>query len=194
MWEMCCSPYKFVAIAAPRGFAKSTAITHAYVIANIVFRERSFVLVVADTEGQAGFFVEDIKKALAENEDLMKAFGIKKLIKDSSTDFIIEFDDGHQARVIAKGSGQKLRGVKWDHKRPDLIVCDDLENEELVKNKERREDFRNWFSGALIPALSKNGIIRVVGTILHTDSMLNNKMPKMNRKHRPCYRDDLREF
>lgn len=194
MWEMCCSPYKFVAIAAPRGFAKSTAITHAYVLANIVFRERSFVLIVADTEGQATFFVEDLKKALIENEDLMKAFGIKKLAKDSSTDFIIEFDDGHQARVIAKGSGQKLRGAKWDHKRPDLIVCDDLENEELVKNKDRREDFRNWFSGALIPSLSKNGIIRVVGTILHTDSMLNNKMPKLNRKNRPCYKDDLREF
>ncbi len=194
MWEMCCSPYKYVAIAAPRGFAKSTAITHAYTIANIIFRERSFILVVADTEGQATFFVEDIKKELTENDDLMKAFGIKGLVKDSSTDFIIEFDDGYQARVIAKGSGQKLRGVKWDNKRPDLVVCDDLENEELVLNKERRKAFSKWFSGTLIPCRAKHGIIRVVGTILHTDSQLNNLMPELAKRNSPCYVDDLKEL
>src|ERR1700676_3734924 len=131
VWGLCCSDYKFVAIAAPRGFAKSTAITHSYTIANIVFRLRSFILVVADTETQASFFIEDIKKELTTNDDLMKMFGIKKVGKDSATDFIIEFEDGHQARVIAKGSGQSLRGVKWDGKRPDLILCDDLENEEF---------------------------------------------------------------
>lgn len=191
---MCCSTDKFVAIAAPRGFAKSTAITHAYTIANIVFRERSFVLVVADTEGQAVFFVEDIKKELTENDDLMKMFGIKGLAKDAQSDFIVEFEDGHQARVIAKGSGQSLRGVKWDNKRPDLIVCDDLENEELVLNKDRRAAFRKWFSGTLIPCRAKHGIIRVVGTILHTDSQLNRFMPRLGKRDQPCYVDDLKEL
>ena len=194
IWEQCCSDYKFVAIAAPRGFAKSTAVTHSYTIANIVFRERSFILVVADTETQASFFIEDIKKELTTNEDLMKMFGIKKLAKDSATDFIIEFDDGHQARVIAKGSGQSLRGIKWDGKRPDLIVCDDLENQELVLNKERRANFRKWFSGTLIPCRSKHGIIRVVGTILHTDSQLNWLMPRKGNRTKPIYEDDLREI
>lgn len=191
---MCCSPAKFVAIAAPRGHAKSTAVTHAYTIANIVFRERSFILIVADTETQAGFFLGDIKKELTENEDLMKMFGIKGLAKDSLTDFIIEFDDGYQARIIAKGASQSMRGVKWDNKRPDLIVCDDLENEEMVMNKDRREAFRRWFSGTLIPCRSKNGIIRVVGTILHTDSQLNRIMPRLNKKDAPAYVDDLREI
>ncbi len=193
LWNMCCSDYKFVAVAAPRGFAKSTAVTHCYTIANIVFRERAFILVVADTEGQATFFVEDIKKELTENEDMMKMFGIKGLVKDAATDFIIEFEDGHQARVIAKGSGQSLRGVKWDSKRPDLIVCDDLENEELVLNKDRRAAFRKWFAGTLIPCRAKHGIIRVVGTILHTDSQLNRFMPRLGKRDQPCYVDDLKE-
>lgn len=193
-WEMCCSDDKFVAIAAPRGFSKSTSITHAYTLANIVFRQRSFILVVADTEGQSTFFVEDIKKELVENDDLMRVFGISKLAKDSATDFIVEFEDGHQARVIAKGSGQSLRGVKWDGKRPDLIVCDDLENEELVLNKDRRAAFRKWFSGTLIPCRAKHGIIRVVGTILHTDSQLNRFMPRLGKRDQPCYIDDLKEL
>src|SRR5450631_3726404 len=178
MWEYCCSDYKFVAIAAPRGFAKSTAITHSYTIANIVFRLRSFVLLVADTETQASFFLEDVKKELTTNEDLMKFFGIKGLVKDSTTDFILEFIDGHQTRVIAKGSGQSLRGVKWDNKRPDLVVGDDLENQEMMLNKERRNNFRRWIAGTLIPCLSKDGIFRVVGTILHFDSQLNRWMPQ----------------
>lgn len=181
-WDLCCQNNPYVAIAAPRGHAKSTAITHAYTIANIVFRERSFVLVVSDTETQATFFVQDIKKELTENEDLMKMFGIKGLAKDADTDFIVEFDDGHKARVIAKGSGQSLRGVKWHGKRPDLIVCDDLENDEIVMNKERREKFRRWVSATLLPCRSKTGIVRVIGTILHQDAFLERLMPQVGRK------------
>jgi predicted phage terminase large subunit-like protein len=192
-WDMVCTKHKFVALAAPRGHAKSTAITHSYVISNLVFRECKFVLIVADTETQASMFLEDIKKELSHNEDLMKTFGIKGFIKDSVTDFIMEFHDGTQFRVMAKGAGQSMRGVKWDNKRPDLIMCDDLENEEMVLNKERRSNFRRWFSGTLIPALSKDGIIRVVGTILHTDSQLNRLMPRLNRKDRPCLVTDLKE-
>ena len=29
LWELCCDPHPQVAIAAPRGHAKSTAVTHA---------------------------------------------------------------------------------------------------------------------------------------------------------------------
>jgi predicted phage terminase large subunit-like protein len=78
---------------------------------------------------------------------------------------------------MAKGSEQKVRGLKWGSKRPNLIICDDLENDEIVMNKDRREKFKRWFRGALMPCISDNGIIRVVGTILHLDSFLNNLMP-----------------
>lgn len=181
-WDMCCSPHKFVAIAAPRNHAKSTAITHSYVLANIVFRERTFILLVSDTEAQASFFLNDLKQELIENEDIVKVFGVRGLIKDSQTDFIVEFEDGYQARVIAKGSEQKLRGLKWDQRRPDLLVLDDLENDEIVMNDDRRKKFRDWFSGALIPCKSINGIVRFVGTILHMDSMLMRFMPRERNK------------
>jgi predicted phage terminase large subunit-like protein len=151
-------------------------------LAKIVFRESDFILVVSDTETQAVFFLQDLKKELTENEDLRKMFGVGELVKDTDSDFIIQFDDGKKCRVIAKGSGQSLRGVKWDGKRPNLIVCDDLENDEIVMNKERRDKFRRWVSGTLIPCLSKDGIIRVVGTILHADSYLERLMPKEHRK------------
>jgi predicted phage terminase large subunit-like protein len=79
---------------------------------------------------------------------------------------------------MAKGSEQKLRGLKWGNKRPDLVVCDDMENDELVMNKERREKLKKWFSSALLPVRSDKGKIRMVGTILHADSLLEGLMPK----------------
>jgi len=174
MREVCCSNEKKVALAAPRGHSKSTAITHAYVLANVLFRERKFVLIVSSTEAQSVLFLNDIKNEIMGNEDLRELFGVQKIIKDSETDIIIQFDDGEKFRILAKGSEQKLRGLKWMGKRPDLIVGDDLEDDEQVLNKERREKFRNWFFGALVPSLSDTGIIRVVGTILHFDSLLEN--------------------
>lgn len=36
---------------------------------------------------------------------------------------------------------------------------------------------RRWFKGALLPCLSDNGIVRMVGTILHMDSLLERLMP-----------------
>lgn len=183
-WDMCCSKKRYVAIAAPRGHAKSTAITHSYTLASICHRERSFVLIVSDTEAQAKNFVADIKRELTENEDLMKVYDIKGVnqYKDTETDFILDFHDGTQARVIAKGSEQKLRGLKWNNRRPDLIVCDDLENDEIVMNDERRKKFRNWFLGALVPCKSSDGIIRYVGTILHSDAWLERLMPILRRQ------------
>lgn len=185
MWELCTSPNRYVAIAAPRGHAKSTAVTLGYGLAQLLFRERKFMILVSDTESQSSLFLGNIKNHLLENEQLIELFGIKrdqtgkvKFEKDSETDIIVEFNDGKRFRIIAKGSEQKLRGLLWDNSRPDLIICDDMENDELVMNKDRRAKFKRWFTGALLPCLSDKGIVRVVGTILHMDSMLENLMPK----------------
>lgn len=187
---MACSSHKFVAIAAPRGHAKSTAITLSYTLACLLFRERKFILIVSDTEAQSSFFLGNIKKELDSNEDIKKLFGVQKLVKDTETDFIVEFDDEYQARIIAKGSEQKLRGINWDNRRPDLIVIDDAENDEIVMNQDRREKFRYWFTGALLPCRSKQGVIRFVGTILHMDSMLERLMPK--ERDKSCTRTELK--
>lgn len=181
-WEACCSDHKFVAIAAPRGFAKSTAITHSYVLAKVCFREAEFVVLVADTEAQSILFLNDIKRELLENENLRGLFGVDVLLKDSETDFIVKFDDGHLVRIVAKGSGKAMRGLKWRNKRPDLIICDDMENDELVMNKDRRDKHKKWFAATLMPIRSDKGIIRIVGTILHADSLLESFMPPMNEK------------
>jgi predicted phage terminase large subunit-like protein len=142
-----------------------------------LFRDRKFALIVSDTESQAVNFLSDIKEELLNNDDLIDLFGVKGLIKDSQTDIIVEFQDGEQFRVLVRGAEQRVRGLKWDQKRPDLILCDDLEGDEQVLSKDRREKFRRWFYAALLPCRSQHGIVRIVGTILHLDSLLNRLMP-----------------
>jgi predicted phage terminase large subunit-like protein len=177
LWELFCSDRKKVAIAAPRGHAKSTAITHSAVLAAVLFREKKYVIIASDTVGQAIQFLGDIKKELLDNDKLIAAFGIKTLVKDREDDIVVRFSDGAEFRIQAKGAEQKMRGLKWHGRRPDLIIGDDLENDEIVLNEERREKFRRWFFNALVPCLSKSGHIRVVGTILHLDSLLERLMP-----------------
>jgi len=181
-WTYFCNPAQLVAIAAPRGHAKTTALTHTYALAAVLFREREYVLVVSDTITQAVQFLGDIKKELIDNESIRSLFKIKELLKDTEDDLICICEDGHTFRMSAKGSEQKVRGLKWNNKRPDLIICDDLENDEIVLNKERRLKFKRWFYGALLPCRSYRGIVRYVGTILHNDSLLESVMPKRNDK------------
>lgn len=205
VWRYCCSGHRYIAVAAPRGHAKTTAVTLGYGLAVLLFRERKFMLLVSNTEAQAALFLGNIKQQLTTNQTLIDLFGIKrspegkvKLVKDSETDIICEFDDGKQFRIIAKGSEQKVRGTTWGTARPDLIICDDMENDEQVMNRERREKFKRWFTGALIPCMSDRGIIRMVGTILHMDSMLENLMPKpyaKDKRGKPTtITEDLRQY
>jgi predicted phage terminase large subunit-like protein len=194
LWEHCTSEDRYVAIAAPRGHAKSTAVTHAYCLASIMFREADFVLIVSDTESQAISFLGDIKKELLENQHLINLFGIRGLEKDSATDVICKMKDGHQFRIVAKGSEQKVRGLKWRGKRPNLIICDDLENDEIVMNEERRFKFRSWFMNALLPCGSDSCKVRAVGTILHLDSLLNRLMPQMELESTVTSLDGLKTY
>jgi predicted phage terminase large subunit-like protein len=178
LWQMCTSKFKYVAIAAPRGHAKSTAVTLSYVLASVLFRDHQYVIIISDTESQSTEFLNDIKMQLIENEDIKQLFGVSKFIKDSETNMIVQMDDGHQFRIVAKGAGQRIRGRKWRNKRPDLIVVDDLEDDEAVESKERRAKLYGWFTNAVLPALSDKGKIRVVGTILHMDSVLEKLLNK----------------
>lgn len=188
-WDLCCSDDKFVAICAPRGHSKSTTISVVYTLAAALFRDRKFILIVADTETQASLFLGQIKQILYDSDEIHQLFGLKtgpkgvEFDKDTEVDIIVPFNDGTRFRIMAKGAEQKLRGLLHDGQRPDLIVIDDLMNEELVQNKDRRDKLRRWVYGSLIPCRSERGIIRFVGTPMNLDDPLEALMPKESNKH-----------
>lgn len=177
MWEYCCSDAPQVAIASPRGSAKSTAITFAYVLACILFRQDNHVLIVSANEELASGFLNDIRVEFIENDAMCEVFGFKKFVKERETELIGQMKDGWKWRIIVKGAEQRMRGLKWERKRPSLVVPDDLEDEDLVASEMRRDKFKRWFYGSLKPIVKYGGRIRMVGTIMHMDSLLMGFMP-----------------
>jgi hypothetical protein len=175
-WARYCSNHPACATAAPRNHAKSTGLTHDYTLANVCLGVEDYVIVVGASEEMACEHLGDITAELEENEELIRKFCIKGFIKKTGSDIIVERTDGTQFRILARGSEQKIRGRKWRGRRPGLIVCDDLEDDEQVENKDRRAKFRKWFFRACKQALRDGGRIRVHGTILHIDSLLAHLM------------------
>ena len=171
-WDLYCSGVEKASVIAPRGHAKSSAFTHVFILATALFRVETYIVLVSTNEELAIEHLGDIARELTENEEMLTDFQVKGLQTNSKTEIIVEFKDGHQFRILARGSGQKMRGRKWRGMRPGLIVCDDLEDDEQVENKERRDKFRRWFNRAVLPSIRRNGKVRVHGTILHEDSLL----------------------
>lgn len=197
LWELFCSDDKYVAIAAPRGHAKSTAVTHCCALASVLFMQKKNIMILSDTEPQAQQFLSDIRMELEENQELRETFQINGFIKDNEKELIVSMGEhGHRFRITAKAFGGSLRGAKWRGKRPDLIIGDDVENDEMVLSKERRAKLRKWMLATMIPLLSDDGQIRIVGTILHADSALEhllNKKTWITRRYE-AHNDDFTEI
>ena len=182
-WELYASPAVSAMVIAPRDHAKSTALTTVYTLAECLFRTSDYIILVGSTEDGSAEQLGNIVEELTENDDLIREFGVKKFLRTSNTDVICEMSDGHRFRIIAKGAEQRIRGRLWKGKRPNLLVCDDMEDDEQVENADRRSKFRRWFFRAAKQALSKSGRIRVHGTILHEDALLSRLRRNKTWKH-----------
>ena len=111
LWDYFCSNNKFVAIAAPRGHAKSTAGTVSFGLACLLFREKKHLLIASSTLDQAAAFVQEIRNIIADNEFIKAHFefqlderGEVKFERDTTDDVICRFKDGTAFRIFAKGS------------------------------------------------------------------------------------------
>lgn len=182
-WALYASDEPLVCLAAPREHAKTTACAFDFILAEVLFRASDYVILVGSTEENAAEILSNIIEEVRENDDLREEFGIAELERDSQTDLIVRMDDGHRWRVLARGAEQKIRGKMWNGRRPNLLVCDDMEDDEQVENKDRRGKFRRWFFRAARQAVSRRGRIRVHGTILHEDSLLARLMKNKAWKH-----------
>lgn len=182
-WAFYCTDHKQLEIVAPRDHAKTTAFSFAYTLAEVLFRSSDYVIIIGSTEPLSQEILSNISEELHENDDLIREFGPFEFETDQKTEIICKCPDGHRFRILARASEQRIRGRMWNGKRPNLIVCDDMEDDEQVESKDRRNKFRRWFFRAAKQALSKSGKIRVHGTILHEDSLLSRLRKNSTWKH-----------
>ena len=76
--EMLAAPGCRLALAAPRGHAKSTIMSLQNVLHAALYGYKKYILLVSDTESQATAFLDCIKAELEENEGLIADFGPQK--------------------------------------------------------------------------------------------------------------------
>ena len=170
---------KELALAAPRGHAKSTIFSLVYPLWCILFQKKKFIILISDTADQARELLGTIIEELEMNERIIEDFGhiagyippeAEEKRKWTASDIVTTTG----IKVIARGWKSKLRGLKYGSERPDLIIGDDIENDENVQSEDQRKKVKNVFFKSILNLGSINTQVIIVGTILHYDSLLMN--------------------
>jgi len=168
--------------AAPRGNAKSTWTTLFLPMWCIASRHRHYIMPVSETAAQAESFLSFIKVELETNERLKQDF--PEICGEGPVWRALMIVTRNGVKVHAAGAGQKLRGFRHGSKRPDLVICDDLENDEAVQSPDQRKKLESWFFKALMKIGQPDTVFIVVGTVLHYSSLLSDLLAKPGWKGR----------
>lgn len=163
---------KTLAIVAFRGSAKSTIMTLSYPIWSIVGApQKKYVLIVCQTQQQAQQTLSNIKAELELNKLLYADFGsfASKKGEWNSESLVL---DRYSARITVVSVSQSMRGIRHRQYRPDLIICDDIEDMQSAKTKEGRDKLWQFVNSELIPSGDQNTKIVFIGNLVHEDSLM----------------------
>tara|TARA_R110002110_G_scaffold116418_2_gene287916 strand:+ start:748 stop:2373 length:1626 start_codon:yes stop_codon:yes gene_type:complete len=167
-----------LAVVAPRGHAKTTLCSLIYPLHRILFGEEHFVLLISESETQSKYLLETIGDEVEFNPRIQYFFGNRmgSIWGKEEKEFIGAVDHTgkttNKCKVLIRGTGQKVRGLKYGAYRPTLTIIDDGEGEANTVTELQREKFRRWINGAVIPG-SADAKLVFVGTIVDDDSYLN---------------------
>lgn len=165
-----------MAIAAPRGEAKSTIVSKLYTLYRIVMNISHYIIIIMDSTDQAYSIIDFIKNELEFNPRLASDF--PKVAGQGRRWQVGSIITKNNIKVEAVGAGKKLRGRSHGTYRPDLVILDDIENDENVRSPTQRDKLHDWLSKSVL-GLTGVGVkmdVLYIGTILHHDSVLNRTL------------------
>lgn len=175
---------QIIPVAAPRFHSKSTFFTFGVPIHDICHELRDFDVIISDSGDQAIGFTLPIKLELEENPRIRHDFG--NLVgsgKWQQGDFVTAND----IRVLALGSGEKVRGLKHRQHRPDRIIIDDLENDQNVKNPKLVKAKLDWLLQAVRVAADTEFSFIMVGNKFAPKSVLDQLLTAKDENGQPRY-------
>ncbi|MDD3006356.1 MAG: phage terminase large subunit [Candidatus Pacebacteria bacterium] len=159
-------------VVAFRGSGKSTVITAAYPIWAILGKqEKKFVVIFCQTQAQAKQHMMNLRRELEDNDLLKKDLGPFRENSDEWGAQSIVFSNT-DARITVASVDQSIRGIRHYQHRPDLIICDDVEDISSTKTREGRNKTYQWLKSEVIPAGDRDTRLIIVGNLLHEDSLL----------------------
>ena len=178
---------RFLEIIGFRGSSKTTLASLCYAIYAAIEKPElyPFIILVGDTSTQVGFNIANLKEELENNKLLIEDYGriAPRIGTDQANpDKTFESDDEWQkrnmllnngVRIIARSRGQKVRGLRHRQHRPKLVIVDDPEDSDWVKEKENRDKTENWLRGEIMPGIdSHTGRLILIGNMLHDDALM----------------------
>lgn len=180
IYEAIDSGHNKIVIAAPRGIGKTSIAALALPAKNILFGDKHFIVYISNSATSAELQTENLKRELLVNQIVRKLFppikakaasGVSETFSKSA------WITSNDVMVYPRGSGQQIRGILHGNYRPDLIIVDDLEDTETIKNPDVRKARDEWFHGDVLKCVSrveKNWAIIYIDTLKHEDALLQH--------------------
>lgn len=108
--------------------------------------QKKTILLVSDSEDNAKRLLLPYKALLETNNRIINDYGVQQSIGKWEAG---EFTTTKGVSFRALGAGQNPRGTRNDAKRPDVILVDDIDTDELCRNPDRVKERVKWIFEAL---------------------------------------------
>lgn len=133
-------------------------------------REINVMVLVGKSEDNAKTLLGDIQAELQYNQRYIHDFGEQYNAGSWEEG---QFVTRSEVAFFARGRGQSPRGLRYRSHRPDYVVIDDLDDDELVESPARVSKLFDWVRSALFGTLDGGrGRFIMVGNLIAKNSVL----------------------
>lgn len=133
-------------------------------------KQLNVMVLVSKSQDAAVRLLSDLQAELQYNEQFIRDFGKQAMEGSWETG---EFRTVDGCLFVALGRGQSPRGLKDRGKRPDYIVIDDIDDDEMIRNPTRVGNILEWCLTALFGTMEGGrGRFVMVGNRIGKDSVL----------------------
>ena len=137
-------------------------------------RQINCMVLVGKSEDNANSLLADLQAELQYNQRYISDFGEQYNSGNWQEGQFVTLDE---CAFFARGRGQSPRGLRYRSRRPDYIVIDDLDDDELCNNPDRVRRMTDWTLTALYGTLDGGrGRFIMVGNLISKNSVLANLM------------------
>ena len=133
-------------------------------------REINVMVLVGKSEDNAKTLLGDIQAELQYNQRYIHDFGEQYNAGSWEEG---QFVTRSEVAFFARGRGQSPRGLRYRSHRPDYVIIDDLDDDELVESPARVSKLFDWVRSALFGTLDGGrGRFIMVGNLIAKNSVL----------------------
>lgn len=133
-------------------------------------REINVMVLVGKSEDSANTLLGDLQAELQFNKRYLHDFGKQYNAGNWQEGEFVTMDG---CAFFARGRGQSPRGLRYRNNRPDYIVIDDLDDDELCENDTRVRKLTEWVKEALFGSFGADGgRFIMVGNLISKNSVL----------------------